>query len=544
MTDATSNVPAHELSQESERQRLARAARIARIKQELLDRPRDMKSQMGRDLRLRLRVAENLWNIIEGAEERSSLVTRRAVLHAANKGRPEESTKRAPLYLCDPKLEMSTKLLRAKKLTHDPRKYVELAQATAALLDLDKDIFLLDLFAGTKFEAEVENDLPLEDPQREAWSTLLDWLQRRTRSIVEEFDLRRYFTRQIGWGLQYRDGKFEKGSPFAEEPTAFLGWVEPASPRYGVFRFDVVDPKESMPDLYTKEDATKFAELIERRAHEVQVRVHTILVLHLVIAPQENGSAAAPYLRIRCVTDVVANEYQSALEPFLVSPPKRGQVIAKCLRAIASETRSKYKQLPALLVPKPQCQESHHSAAVLEFDVGESEMSGSYDDFYGFGFDTGTLMIRDDLPGVPSSLISNDPSEAPRMIIPLGEETLDILNLQTSRYMLEDRWKDDKPKDSFEILPESLTALPWPLAEDWLNGDEGSRKQLEEIAAKLNPFKSGSMLAALDRACQVSDHSKTPMNQLRASAEELTNALASVITDAESQRDQNLRKSL
>ncbi len=544
MTDGTLHTPAHELSQEAERSRLAHAARVARIQQELLDRPVDMKSQMGRDRSLRLRMAENLWNIIEAAQERSSLVTRRAVLHAANKGRPEDSTKRAPLYLCDPKLEMAEKLKRAERLTHDPRKYVELAQATAVLLGVEKNTFFLDLFDGTKFAAELESDLPLEDPQREAWSTLLDWLQRRTRSISEDFALRRYFTRQMGWGLQFRDGKFEKGSSVAQEPTAFLGWVEPGPPRYGIFRFSVCDPRDSNPDEYTEEEVARFSDFVERRAHEVRVKVHTVLVLHLVIAPRENGGAVAPYLRMRCVTYVVADEYPSALEPFLANPPQRGQVIAMCYRAIASGNKGAHKQLPALLLPKSQSQGPHHSVPILEFEIGEREISGSYFDWYGFGFESGTLMIRDDLPSVPSALISDDPFDAPRTILPLGEGTLDILNFDISRYMVEEEWKNRKLKDSSDELPESLIALPWPFAETWLNGDDGTRKQLDEIAAKLNPFKSRTMLAAVDRACQVSDHEKTPISQLRDSARELTMALEKVIVDAEAQRDANLRKSL
>jgi len=85
MEDKTPNVPGHDLSQQAERDRQARAARVARINQDLLDRPREMKRQMGEQpsLRLRLRIAENLWNIMEEAQSRSPAVTRATILHEA-----------------------------------------------------------------------------------------------------------------------------------------------------------------------------------------------------------------------------------------------------------------------------------------------------------------------------------------------------------------------------------------------------------------------------------------------------------------------------
>ena len=74
--------------------------------------------------------------------------------------------------------------------------------------------------------------------------------------------------------------------------------------------------------------------------------------------------------------------------------------------------------------------------------------------------------------------------------------------------------------------------------------DEARRKQIERIAANPTPFKAGTMLAALDRACQSSEQENTPIHQLRRSARDLAAALAAAIAEAEATRDANLRKSL
>ncbi|WPB86394.1 hypothetical protein [Sediminicoccus rosea] len=546
MGDKTPNVPGHDLSQQAERDRQVRAARVARINQDLLDRPREMKRQMGAQPSLRLRIAENLWNIMEDAQSRSPAVTRATILHEAGMGRASESTKRAPYFLCDPTWPPAKKAERAKQLTHDPSGYVRLARAAAKLLGLDdRDFYLVDLFAGTRFAAEIESELPPEDPQREAWATLLALLQHQARKISQEFDLPRYFARQTGWGLGYRDGKFQPGSGGAKEPSAFLGWVEAGSPRSGVFRFRLLDPKELYGPDCTPDDVANYEDLLRRGADELPVTVHTVLVLHLVLAPQGPGSAVAPCLRARCVSYILSADYSNVFEPYTGKQMQRGDVIAVCHRAIATRAESPLTRLPESLAAGLVRSVSQQPAPKREFEIGEREMVYTHmSDCSGYGFDMGDVVLRDELHGIPPSLASVEPDDSPRIIVPLGEEALVILGLRISGFMAERNWTEAQPSKPVSAAPAILTASTVPLADEWLAQDEAGRARIAAIAANPTPFAAGTMLAALDRACQAPDHEQTPINQLRGSARELTAALATAIAEMEATRDANLRKSL
>jgi hypothetical protein len=545
MEEKTPNVPGHDLSQQAERDRQGRAARVARINQDLLDRPREMKRQMGEQPSLRLRIAENLWDITEAAQSRSPAVTRAAILHAAGMGRASESTKRAPYYLCDQTLPPAEKAKRAKQLTHDPSGYVKLARAAAMLLDLDdRDAFLLDLFAGTRFAAEIESDLPADDPQREAWATLLQWFQRHVQAIDDECDLRRYFARQLGWGLRLKDGKFQSGGSGVEEPSAFLGWVDAGYSRRGIFRFVDWDPREVMPDDYTAWDIANYEDLVSRNAYKLPVEVHTVLVLWLVLAQESAGGRVTPCLRVRCISYINAAEDWKALDGYVQKPVQKGRLIARCWRGIATRRDQPPTQLPASLLQQVVPNGRLQPAPVREFEIDESEFVFSDMETYGYGFHAGEVTLRDHLPEVPPSLLSDNPYDKPCVILPLGEDTLSILGLPVSGYMAEWMWKE-APQDKFAgPVPSILTALPEPLADAWLTGDEEARKRIEEVAASPTPFSARTMLAALDRACQSPDHEQTPIHQLRTSARKLTAALATAIAEMEAKRDANLRKSL
>lgn len=540
MIDQTPNVPGHNLSQQAERDKQTRAARSARIKQDLLDRPLEMKRQMSRQLSLRLRLAENLWDIVETARSQSSVVTRSAVLHRAGMG---AYGKRAEYFFCDPSWPKEKKAERAKKLTQHPRGYVRLAQKTAELLGIeDTDAFLFDLFSGTSFAAEIESELPPEDPQREAWATLLDLLQQQARKTSNEFDLPRYFARQTGWGLRYREGKFQPGSSGVEEPSAFLGWVEAGYPRRGVFRFRLLDPREAYGSDCTTDDVTNYEDLLRRGADELPVIVHTVVVLHLVLAPQGVGSAVALCLRARCVSYIISADYSSAFQPYTGKQMQRGAVIAVCQRAIATRTESLPKQLPESLTGGAVKALSHQFASDKEFEVGEGELVYRDMESSGYGFDCGDVVLRDELNGIPPSLASVEPYDMPRIIMPLGEEALGILGLRISAFMAERKWAEEQSSKPASAEPVILTALTQPLVDAWLAENEAGRARVSAVSANPTPFEPSTMLAALDRACQAPDQEKAPISQLRNSARELASALATAVADAEAARDANLRK--
>jgi hypothetical protein len=121
-----------------------------------------------------------------------------------------------------------------------------------------------------------------------------------------------------------------------------------------------------------------------------------------------------------------------------------------------------------------------------------------------------------------------------------------IINIDqtTSSYMAELRWREAQSSKPWSAVSAILTALTEPLADEWLAQDEAGQARIAAIAANPTPFAASTMLAALDRACQAPDHEQTPINQLRSSARELTAALAAAISELETKRDANLRKSL
>lgn len=540
MESTAPNLPSQDLSQQAERDRRLRAARLDRLRQELLDRPLKMKQP-----RIRLQMANNLWKIVEVAQNRTDAATRSAVLHEAGFGRKEEYSKRAPQYFCDPTLPLETKLKRAKSLTQDPRGYVKLARAAARLAgEDDEDAFLLDLVSGTNFAAEVESDLPAEDPQREAWATLQESLQRQARTISEKFDLQRYFIRQQGWGFRYKDGKFQRGGTETEEPSAFLGWVDVGRPRNGMFCFRHLDPREAYESDCTADDVTNYEDLVRRKAFELPVEVHTVLVLHLVLAPNGIGRAVVPCLRARCVSYITAAEYWNRLESFTGKAVTRGQVIAICHRGIATSTSLQTKLLPESLLPALQANGRRQRAPEREFEISETELVFRDMEFSGYGFEYGDVKLRDEVPGLPASLASDESSDRPRIILPLGEEALSVLSLQVSAYMAERTLEEARSAGSWSTKPVLLTALTEPLFEAWLAGNDERRKEIGETAKNPTPFQEGTMLAALDRACQSAEDEVAPPRLLWEAAHDLTVALANAIAVAEATRDANLRKSL
>ena len=462
--------PGHDTSQQAERDRQARAARVAGLNHILLDRSREIKRHMSEQASQRLRVAENLWSIIEAAQRQSPTVTRAAVLHSAQMGRVAESTKRAEYYLCDPRLPPEEKARRATKLTRDPQGYVRLARATAALLHRDDtDAFLLDLFAGTRFAAEVESDLPLEDPQREAWATLLMGIQRRATAISDEFALPSYFVRQRGWGFRYENGRFLTGGREAEEPTAFLGWVD-AGWRRGLFSFRILDPRDLYGADCTPDDVATYEELVSAKADEVPVDVHTVLALHLVLAPQAAGGTVVPCLRARCLTYITVAQHWNLLQPYTGKPLQRGEVIATCDRALATRKARPVNSLPHSLNPSALAAGQPQQASLRDFEIGEHELTTfSVEALRSYGFDMGMVTLADAQPKVPPSLCSDEESDSPRVILPLGEEALSLLELPISSFMMELDWE----RSASSSLPASqrtaFTSLPYPIVRDWLN---------------------------------------------------------------------------
>jgi hypothetical protein len=100
------------------------------------------------------RVAENLWRILQDAEEKG--FKKAAVLHAGGAGGEGDSTKRLSRFALDPDQDVATKKERASRLAKGVKKYLEIAEAAGALAKKDRDAYVVDLFNGTGFTAPTD----------------------------------------------------------------------------------------------------------------------------------------------------------------------------------------------------------------------------------------------------------------------------------------------------------------------------------------------------------------------------------------------------
>jgi len=528
------NSPRPPSARTEERERRRLSARRDRAEQALVE------NFMVQSKAQRLRLAENLWSIIKAAPS----VTQAAALHEAGFGRKEDSTKRAVNYLCDPEWSEERKRKRVQSLTKKPLGYLSIARAVARLANADnQDTYLLDLVAGTSFGAEVESDIVLEDPQRDAWAALEKFIQKHAQEISRESGLPLYFSRQQGWGLTFRDGHFRSGGRQAEEPATFLGWVEVGGPRSGLFLFRDVDPRDSGFDC-TPETIAEYKAIHAQNAYALKAYVHTILVLHLVLAPNGVGGAVVPSLRARCLTYVEAAEGSDRLMPFGGRPIHRGEVMAICHRGFAAPIVEDPYPLPACLVPTAQPRTSERQTKQREFLISERELRCNPMDFDFFGFDMASVEISDQVPGLPPSLVTDEEDEAPRVMMPIGEEPLSLLNLPLSRFMLERTHREAGGDASWEEAAKIITKLTFPLAEDWLKGDSETKARIKEISDVPGPYRSeSSMLAALDRAFHSGGYTKDPYCMLRADARNLASELDIAIEEIEEKRSAKLWES-
>lgn len=532
---------------EGERLRRRSEARRERIVQAICDNSRLKPSE-------RRHVAENLWRIMEDVRRHRPDATHARILQHAGRGTGTDSTKYGYYYLVDPNWPATKKADRTGKLTQTLPRYREIAQAAAELAGFeDRDAYLFDLVRGTRIEAEIESSMPPEDPRREGWEALCRCITMHADKIAHDYGLSRYFALQAGWQMCFRDGSFEPGVYRREEPSVFLGWVEPRWHRRGTLEFTAIPPDDLYGTDTTEGDRVEFAELNQPGALDVQVHVHSVVVLHLVLAPEGTGGALIPCLRARCITYVASAESLPQLVPAGGKAVERGTILALCNRALLGPTALSASRLPDSLqvaktpVGRPQ--------ATVHY-IGENELWVSPGSISGLLNESAHLTIEGDGPAVLAPFASED-GDAPRLLEPFGESALALLDLPVSWTPMrlsqneEDRrWLAQASRAPLHVQ----RGLVFFQADACLGGEQADLGRAAAIAARATPFRTGTMLAALGRAmwsepdaqaANASQHGEEPLYAaLRRSTAELTSALDIAVRKAEAQWDAGLQQSL
>ncbi|MBW7848860.1 MAG: hypothetical protein H3C38_00015 [Rhodospirillales bacterium] len=133
-------------------------------------------------------VARNLYRILLDFE-RDSGISRVEVLRAVGLGNPEvESTKRLHYYTLPGELEEGGRKRREKKLAKSAARYIRFVDAAAKLAKVSADEKLVELFAGTSYDAGTRE---LEYPA--AVYDLIDKLNSMVRWVVAEAKLEHYW---------------------------------------------------------------------------------------------------------------------------------------------------------------------------------------------------------------------------------------------------------------------------------------------------------------------------------------------------------------
>ena len=133
-----------------------------------------------------VRVAENMWRILEEAERRG--VSKAKVLQAAGVGSEGDSTKRLPRFAINPDFDSGTKEKRAVQLTQTAQKYLRIAEKAGEMVESESDAYVAMLFNGTRF-ASAGDAVVTEDVHAE----LASLLRIVCAGVARKHDLQRVF---------------------------------------------------------------------------------------------------------------------------------------------------------------------------------------------------------------------------------------------------------------------------------------------------------------------------------------------------------------
>jgi hypothetical protein len=139
----------------------------------------------------RLRLAENLWDLLEAAVRKAPTLTKALILQKAGQGQPHESTKRLGYFAIDPALPIDTRDKRSQDLRKHVAKYAHIAKMGADLSGLDPNEAIIMLVRGTGYERQAPD--AKSEPFDSALVDIQTAIQRLTESVTASHDIETYF---------------------------------------------------------------------------------------------------------------------------------------------------------------------------------------------------------------------------------------------------------------------------------------------------------------------------------------------------------------
>ena len=158
----------------------------------------------------RIKIATNLWWILEELERCSPNISRREVLYAAGQGSGTNSTKRLPYFAINPGLSDQVIKKKSNRLTKHISKYLAIVDAASDLVNKDKWVLRQRLIEGTSYSpshpSHIVPDAPSEDLEIEGWDDIATAIQDIAQKVSNKHHLPRFFERVRALGIEYNGG--------------------------------------------------------------------------------------------------------------------------------------------------------------------------------------------------------------------------------------------------------------------------------------------------------------------------------------------------
>ena len=139
----------------------------------------------------RLKLAENVWDLLEEAIRRKPTLTKAKILQQAGQGQSHESTKRLVYFAVDPALPVDKRDARSGGLRKHVAKYARIAKEAAALSGMNPHEATITLARGTRYERQVSE--ASSAPFDNALADIQTALERLLEQMTASPDVERYF---------------------------------------------------------------------------------------------------------------------------------------------------------------------------------------------------------------------------------------------------------------------------------------------------------------------------------------------------------------
>lgn len=152
-----------------------------------------------------VRVAENMWRILEALERRG--FSKATVLREGGAGNDGDSTKRLARFALNPELDPAKKAKKAADLTKGTSPYLRIAEAAGRLAERDEDAYVTNLFNGTRFAAAGDTALT-----EDFFVELSELIRTVSAGVARKHDLQRVFQLADERRLAYYNSVYCGGS--------------------------------------------------------------------------------------------------------------------------------------------------------------------------------------------------------------------------------------------------------------------------------------------------------------------------------------------